>query len=156
VITAPTIRHFKSPATRGAETRTLYRYDDAEKYLIKLLTEEHIAHLHDEFAGLLISIIAIDSDIIGDTFEVSLSAILLDVSIAIGDIFSTVSLSIIAILLESIVNIVALWKITDCDNSVLPFQIVIHIYTYGNYLSYAHRSPHSVSYGLRSVTNRSK
>jgi hypothetical protein len=43
------------------------------------------------FAGLLISIIAIDIDTIGDTFEVSLllSAILLDVSIAIafGDTF---------------------------------------------------------------------
>jgi hypothetical protein len=38
---------------------------------------------------LLISIIAIDSDTIGDTFEVSLSAMLLDVSIAIaiGDTF---------------------------------------------------------------------
>jgi hypothetical protein len=37
------------------------------------------------YAGLLISIIAVDT--IGDTFEVSLSAILLDVSIAIGDTF---------------------------------------------------------------------
>jgi len=58
--------------------------------------------------------IAIDSVTIGDTFEVSLSAILLgrSIAIAIGDTFSAVSLSIIAILLEiiailleSIVNI---------------------------------------------------
>jgi hypothetical protein len=61
--------------------------------------------------GLLTSIIAIDSDSIGDTYEVSLSlsAILLGGSIAISAIlFSAVSLSIIAILLDSIANIVAL------------------------------------------------
>ena len=40
-------------------------------------------------AGLLVSIIAIDSDTIGDTFEVSLSVILLggSIAIAIGDTF---------------------------------------------------------------------
>jgi hypothetical protein len=60
-------------------------------------------------AGLLISMIPFDSDSIGDTFEVSLSAMLLggSIAIAIGDTFSDVSLSIIAILLDSIANIVA-------------------------------------------------
>jgi hypothetical protein len=39
--------------------------------------------------GLLISIIAIDSDTVGNTFEVSLSAILIDesIAVAIGDTF---------------------------------------------------------------------
>jgi hypothetical protein len=50
------------------------------------------------YAWLLISMIAIDSDTIGYSFEVSLSAIL----------FSAVSLSINAILLDSIANIMAL------------------------------------------------
>jgi hypothetical protein len=76
---------------------------------------------------LLISIIAIDSDTIGDTFRREYRYRYRRY------FFSTVSLSIIAILLESIVNIVVLWKITDGDNSVLPFQVVIHMYTYGNY-----------------------
>ena len=47
--------------------------------------------LEANFPGLLVSIIAIDSDTIGDTFEVSLSlsAILLggSIAIAIGDTF---------------------------------------------------------------------
>ena len=48
------------------------------------------------WSGLLISIIAIDSDTIGDTFRVLLSVLAI--------LFSMVPLSIIAVLLQSIVN----------------------------------------------------
>jgi hypothetical protein len=55
-----------------------------------------VAELWQQFAGLLISMIAIDSDSTGDTFEVSLSLSAI--------LFSAVSLSIIAILLDCIAN----------------------------------------------------
>jgi hypothetical protein len=61
-----------------------------------------------QFTGLLVSMIAIDSDRIGDTFEISLSvsAILqAGVSLSLSAIlFSAVPLSIIATLLDSIAN----------------------------------------------------
>ena len=65
------------------------------RILVALLYAEAQLNLPSE-SGLLISIIAIDSDTIGDTFRVLLSVLAI--------LFSMVPLSIIAVLLQSIVN----------------------------------------------------
>ena len=120
---------------------TLYTVSSLRKALHKTFKGDNVQQtsvtLQSQFremiqkTGLLISIIAIDSDTVGDTFGVSVSVSLIllreSIAIAIGDIFSAVS--IIAIL-ESIASviltkIIALQQIAE-NNSNSLLRIVLY------------------------------